>query len=84
LEGEARMTDPAADLAEWVKDQLDTGDAERDPYGFASLTIKTVLEFALDDGISGSMSEGEFRILERLATQLTRLDPSIEIHPRPA
>lgn len=78
------MVDPAADLAEWVKDQLDSGDAEADPYGFASLAIKTVLEFALDDGISGSMSEREYRILERLAMQLERLDPSIEIHPRAA
>lgn len=73
---------PNEDLAEWVKQELDSGLAEADPYGYAVTTIKTVLEFALDDGISGSISEKEYRILERLAKKLMLLDPSIEIDPR--
>ena len=58
--------------------------AEADPYSWAITTIVTALEYALDDGISGSMNDHEYRILEMLAIRLIELDPHIEIDPKAA
>lgn len=77
------MIDPRADLPAYVRDQMDNGMAERDPYAFAATTIRTVLEFALDDGISGTMSNREHHTLEHLAYTLTALDPDMEVQGGP-
>lgn len=77
------MIDPRADLPAYVRDQMDNGMAERDPYAFAATTIRTVLEFALDDGISGSMSDREFATLDSLAGTLTFLDPEMGVQGGP-
>lgn len=74
--------DPRYDLAAYVARQIESGDNEVDPYGYAISIIATVLEFALDDGISGAMNEHEFTILETIARTTQKLDPHIEIHPR--
>lgn len=78
----AREMSPEYDLAAWITRQQDSGDNEVDPYSYAVTLIKVALEFALDDGISGSMSQGERDILVRMAEMLVKLDPHIEIDPR--
>ena len=52
-----------------------------DPYGEAVSNIVKALESALDDGVSGAMSELEYSILEKVAIVLTHEDPAIEINP---
>lgn len=74
--------DPQYDLVTWVEHQQATGEAEIDPYSYAVTLIRVALEFALDDGINGAMSEGEFEILETIARKVCELDPGVEIHPR--
>jgi hypothetical protein len=70
------------DIATFVRTENESGNAERDPYGYAVTVIATTLEFALDDGISGAMNERECTILELLARVLMATDPAIEIDPR--
>lgn len=70
------------DLAAFINEQAETGEMEVDPYGYAVTVIATVLEYSLDDGISGSMNSREFNILDHLARTLVVLDPAIEIEPR--
>lgn len=53
-----------------------------DPYGEAVANIVKALESALDDGVSGAMSEQEYSILEKVAIVLTHEDPTIDISPR--
>lgn len=55
-----------------------------DPYGTAMAIIREVLEFVLDDGISGSMSESEFSTLDAVARVIGHDDPDSAPHPRPA
>ena len=74
--------DPKYDLEGYIREQGRTAEMETDPYGYAVSVIATVLEYALDDGISGAMSKGEFETLEKVAIVLTHEDPSIEIDPR--
>lgn len=50
--------------------------AKIDPYGAAMEIIQATLEWALDDGISGSMNEAEYETLEALAHTLASLDPA--------
>jgi hypothetical protein len=64
-------------LDDFVKHAIDSGEAEVDPYSYAITVIATVLEFALDDGISGAMSEGEFKTLDLIAKTLMVLDPAL-------
>jgi hypothetical protein len=70
------------DITRFVHDENKSGDAERDPYGYAVTVIATTLEWALDDGISSTMNPQEYSILELLGIVLTRFDDSIEIDPR--
>lgn len=51
------------DIISFVKDENISGDAERDPYGYAAVVIDTTLAWALDDGIVSGMSERERDIL---------------------
>jgi len=53
-----------------------------DPYSTATRKIREALEEALDDGVSGSMSEREFNNLDALARTLTSLDPDASPNPR--
>lgn len=76
------MIDPSYDLEGFIRESNDNGSAEADPYSYAVSIIKTTLEWALDDGISGSMSESEYSTLEKLAIVLTHEDPHISIEPR--
>lgn len=57
--------------------------AEDDPYSAAVELIAVALEWALDDGISGSMNQREFENLDALAKTLMSLDPSIELEVAP-
>jgi hypothetical protein len=59
-------------------------DVDGDPYSYAMFIIKSALEYALDDGVNGAMSQGEFEILESIARKVIELDPSVTIEPRPA
>ena len=70
------------DLPSFIAKAIETGENEVDPYGYAVTVIATVLEYSLDDGISGSMSAQEFNILDHIARTLVLLDPDIEIEPR--
>lgn len=76
------MTNPRYDLAGFIREQGKTGEMETDPYSYAVSVIATVLEYALDDGISGAMSSEEYDTLEKVAIVLTHEDPHIEISPR--
>lgn len=76
------MIDPKEDLEGFIREQGVTGEMETDPYGYAVGVIATVLEYALDDGISGAMSQEEYETLEKVAIVLTHEDPHIEIYPR--
>ena len=51
-----------------------------DPYGEAMSTIRKALEAALDDGVSGKMSQQEHDILTSLATLVT--DAGHNVDPR--
>lgn len=53
-----------------------------DPYGTAAAIFKEVLEFVLDDGVNGSMSDVELDTLESVARLLMEKDPTLEIEPR--
>lgn len=64
-------------LTEPLKENL-----EDDPYGTVSYIIAGMLELALDDGRSGTMSETEFEALEALARLFMMHDPHLEIEPR--
>jgi hypothetical protein len=74
--------DPQYDLVSWVEHQQATGDNEVDPYSYAITLMRIGLEFALDDGINGAMSEREFEILKTIARTICELDPHVEIEPR--
>lgn len=76
------MIDPKEDLEGFIREQGRTGEMETDPYGYAVGVIATVLEYALDDGISGAMSKTEYDILEKVAIVLTHEDPHLHIEPR--
>lgn len=54
----------------------------KDPYSEAVRLIVQTLEWALDDGVSGAMSHGEFNVLSSLADRLMTSDPAVEIEPR--
>jgi len=77
------VIDPRYDIEGFIREQGESGDMERDPYSYAVRVITVVLEYALDDGISGSMSQKEFNILENVAKLLIEQDPAIDIQPRP-
>lgn len=53
-----------------------------DPYSTAVGFISAALELALDDGVSGAMSEAEHDTLVHLAMELQSRDPNVEIDPR--
>jgi hypothetical protein len=72
------MIDPTYDLEGFIREQNTSGDAEADPYSYALLVIKTTLEWALDDGISGAMSDDEHNLLGEFA----RLMPD-DFRPEP-
>lgn len=76
------MIDPKYDLEGFIREQGRTGEMETDPYGYAVGVIVTILEYALDDGISGAMSKTEYDTLEKVAIVLTHEDRHIEIYPR--
>jgi hypothetical protein len=73
------MTDPKYDLEGFIREQNESGDAERDPYGYAINVIATTLEWALDDGIRGAMNDHEFALLNQLAGTITSNDPATTI-----
>jgi hypothetical protein len=74
--------DPAQDLAAWINYEQDSGDNEVDPYSYVMVGIKTLLEFGLDDGISGAMNETEFNTLEAIAILMNEKDPAIKVGDR--
>lgn len=57
-------------------------EAWHDPYSFAMRVMKEVLEFALDDGVSGAMNDREFATLDQIARLISSRDPAVEIEPR--
>lgn len=73
------MIDPRHDLEGFIREQGKSGEMEADPYSYAVRVIATVLEYALDDGINGSMSEGEYDTMTELALRLVELDPNIKL-----
>lgn len=69
------------DLASFIRQQ-EKGEKGADPYSYAVTVIAAVLEYALDDGISGRMNETEFNTLDLIARTLMVLDPALDIEPR--
>lgn len=64
-----------------IIERLDT-ELKADPYGTAVAVIREVLEYVLDDGVSGAMNEHEFSTLDKLAKLLGELDPAAAPEPR--
>lgn len=54
---------------------------ESDPFGASMAIFKEVLEFVLDDGQSGKMSDKEYLILTDLARRVSQ-DGGMEVNPR--
>jgi hypothetical protein len=67
------MVKPEEDIAAWINQEVDSGASEADPFSFAAVGMRVLLEYALDDGISGAMSAEEFHSLELMAHMLGHL-----------
>lgn len=67
------------DLADYIEEQITSGDAERDPYTFTTDIIRVAIEYAMDDGIVNAMGEDQADMLYVLANVIMQMDHALYI-----